>query len=471
MYGVPLNESNPDLRVDFLEYNEYDADGKRLKHFTWITDLHITLRNAWLFARGGRARWRIENETFNTLKNQGYHYEHNYGHGRRNLSVVFAMLMMLAFLVDQVQQLCCPLFRAVWKKLGSKRALWDNLRSHFRHFRIPLDAATLRSHPVRSCQRGAAPWAGQLLTLLLRSRQRRHTLGEAFPRPTLTVFRRRFPAHARPRPGKTPLSLPSHVILRPSHTRQVSSASTQSALTATRHAPSAASIQNQYLRRELLERSNDEWHDSTAGIIGKLCGAVGGQRSAGAGLAAVARRQPRRQGDRVHRPQDLAQGTDPEVEGHRGRRRTPRPALVGDKLYVFAPTGRNEVIRCLDAANGKELWQDKYATQGASGAASPHRGPRSSPTVADGKVVTLGVGGVLSCVDAANGKLLWRKDDFSGAWPRFYTSCSPIVVDGLCIAQLGGESDGGDRRLRPGHRQPRSGSGPATARPTPRRCC
>ena len=56
---------------------------------------------------------------------------------QRNLSVVFAMLMMLAFLVDQAQQLCCPLFRAAWKKLGSKRALWDNLRSHFRHFRIP----------------------------------------------------------------------------------------------------------------------------------------------------------------------------------------------------------------------------------------------------------------------------------------------------------------------------------------------
>ena len=136
VYSVPLNESNPDLRVDFLEYNEYDADGKRLKHFTWITDLHITLRNAWLFARGGRARWKIENETFNTLKNQGYHYEHNFGHGKKNLSVVFAMLMMLAFLVDQVQQLCCPLFQAVWKKMGTKRALWDNVRSHFRHFRI-----------------------------------------------------------------------------------------------------------------------------------------------------------------------------------------------------------------------------------------------------------------------------------------------------------------------------------------------
>lgn len=133
---VPVNESNQDLKVNFLEYNEYDSDGKRVKHFTWITDMHITRRNAWWFARGGRARWRIENETFNTLKNQGYHYEHNFGHGKKNLSVVFAMLMMLAFLVDQIQQLCCPLFRAVWKKLGSKRALWDNLRSHFRHFRF-----------------------------------------------------------------------------------------------------------------------------------------------------------------------------------------------------------------------------------------------------------------------------------------------------------------------------------------------
>ncbi len=136
VYGVPLNEANSDLKVDFLEYNEYDADGNRLKHFTWITDLHITLRNAWLFARGGRARWRIENETFNTLKNQGYHYEHNFGHGQRNLSVVFAMLMMLAFLVDQAQQLCCPLFQAVWKKVGTKRALWEKLRSHFYHFRF-----------------------------------------------------------------------------------------------------------------------------------------------------------------------------------------------------------------------------------------------------------------------------------------------------------------------------------------------
>ena len=131
---LPLNESNQDLLVNFLQYAEYDAEGHRRRHFTWVTDLQITRGNARQLVRGGRARWKIENETFNTLKNQGYQFEHNFGHGNQNLSVVFAMLMMLAFLVDQVQQLCCPLFRAVWKKLRTKRALWDNLRSHFHHF-------------------------------------------------------------------------------------------------------------------------------------------------------------------------------------------------------------------------------------------------------------------------------------------------------------------------------------------------
>jgi hypothetical protein len=132
--GLPLNESNPDLRVNFLQYLMFDAHGAQKQVFSWITDLEITRDNAWALVRGARARWKIENETFNTLKNQGYQFEHNFGHGYQHLSVVFALLMMLAFLVDQVQQLCCPLFQAVLKKLGSKRLLWDNLRSHFRHF-------------------------------------------------------------------------------------------------------------------------------------------------------------------------------------------------------------------------------------------------------------------------------------------------------------------------------------------------
>jgi len=131
---VPLNQSNEDLLVNFLQYTEYDAQGRVLKKFSWVTDFTITAENAKLLMRGGRSRWKIENETFNTLKNQGYHFEHNYGHGKQYLSVVLAMLMMLAFLLDQVQALCCPTFQAVRAAFSSLRLVWDYVRSHFRHF-------------------------------------------------------------------------------------------------------------------------------------------------------------------------------------------------------------------------------------------------------------------------------------------------------------------------------------------------
>lgn len=121
------------------------------------------------------------------------------------------------------------------------------------------------------------------------------------------------------------------------------------------------------------------------------------------------------------------------------------PALVGDKLYVFCRADGNEILRCLDAGTGKEIWQEKYPAQAptrpGSGFKDEFVGPRSSPTVADGKVVTYGVRGTLSCYDAASGKPIWRKDD-KGTIPQFFTSSSPIVVNGLCIIQLGGESKG-----------------------------
>ncbi|MGB9132409.1 MAG: transposase [Methanosarcina sp.] len=127
--NVPLNESNQDQLVNFVEY--WETNPKKKLHFSWVTNLKVTEENVFDIMRGGRARWRIENETFNTLKNQGYHFEHNFGHGYKNLSIVFAMLMMLAFLVDQVQQIASQLFNAVWKKLGTKRRMWEDIRSLF----------------------------------------------------------------------------------------------------------------------------------------------------------------------------------------------------------------------------------------------------------------------------------------------------------------------------------------------------
>lgn len=126
---MPLNESHADLRVNFLEC--WETSKGKVQHFSWVTDLRLNKGTVHRLMQGARARWRIENETFNTLKNQGYHFEHNFGHGYQHLSVVFAILMMLAFFVDQVQQLCCPLFQAAWAKWGSKRLLWEKMRALF----------------------------------------------------------------------------------------------------------------------------------------------------------------------------------------------------------------------------------------------------------------------------------------------------------------------------------------------------
>jgi hypothetical protein len=96
-----------------------------------VTDLRVSKRNVYQLMRGGRARWNIENETFNTLKNQGYNVEHNSGPGEQHLAVGFATLLRLALLVDQTQPRCCALFQAVWAKLGSKRLLWERRRALF----------------------------------------------------------------------------------------------------------------------------------------------------------------------------------------------------------------------------------------------------------------------------------------------------------------------------------------------------
>jgi outer membrane protein assembly factor BamB len=119
------------------------------------------------------------------------------------------------------------------------------------------------------------------------------------------------------------------------------------------------------------------------------------------------------------------------------------PALLGDRLYVFTRQDASETLLCLNAADGKEIWKDQYETRAVTGPAAGFAGPRSSPTVADGKVITLGVAGVLSCYDATKGTMLWRKTEFGGAVPRFFASSSPIVLDNLCIVQLGGAGNGG----------------------------
>ncbi len=119
------------------------------------------------------------------------------------------------------------------------------------------------------------------------------------------------------------------------------------------------------------------------------------------------------------------------------------PVMEGDKIYSFGRVDNDEVTMCLDASTGKEIWQDKYAAIAVTGpSANAHPGPRSTPAVAENKVVTLGVGGVLSCLDASTGKVLWRNEDYTKELPQFFIGLSPIIVKDMCVVHLGGKDSG-----------------------------
>lgn len=129
--GLYLNESAKEIEVNYLWYEETNRKGE-VKRWTWITNLPLTEMTVEKVMKGGRARWKIENETFNTLKNQGYSFGHNYGHGENNLSTVLAMMMFIAFLIDQTQQRYCQVFRELWKGLKTKTKLWQAIQNVFR---------------------------------------------------------------------------------------------------------------------------------------------------------------------------------------------------------------------------------------------------------------------------------------------------------------------------------------------------
>lgn len=129
--GLCLNDSAIDVTVNYLLYEQTDKKGV-LTRWTWVTNLPLTKHTVEPVMRGGRARWKIENETFNTLKNQGYHFEHNYGHGEKNLATVLALLMFLAFTIDQMIQRCWKTFRQVRAGLRTKAKLWESLRALFK---------------------------------------------------------------------------------------------------------------------------------------------------------------------------------------------------------------------------------------------------------------------------------------------------------------------------------------------------
>lgn len=130
--GLILNGQNQEMLTNYFEYTEIDKKSGKQRFFsTWVTDLVVTSENIKELTGVARSRWKIENETFNTLKNQGYNLEHNYGHGKENLATNFAILTFLAFLVDQIAQHLSQDFQEAKATCKSFKAFWEKIRYIF----------------------------------------------------------------------------------------------------------------------------------------------------------------------------------------------------------------------------------------------------------------------------------------------------------------------------------------------------
>ena len=128
---TPLNGTKDADTVNFLQYSLF-VGAKRTYHNSWVTDIEITKDNVIDLVKAGRARWKVENECFNTLKNQGYHIEHNFGHGQNNLSMTFFLLNLLAFFVHQILQLTDRLYQQCRSGFTSRIEFWNQLRCTIR---------------------------------------------------------------------------------------------------------------------------------------------------------------------------------------------------------------------------------------------------------------------------------------------------------------------------------------------------
>jgi hypothetical protein len=125
---VPLTGSRQRW-VNFFEVWVTNRNRRQVYHNSWVTKLKVNRQMIREFVRGGRARWKIENEQFNVQKNQGYEMEHNYGHGQQHLSFNFYLLNLLAFLWHQILELTDRLFQQARRRWGSRRHLWEHLRT------------------------------------------------------------------------------------------------------------------------------------------------------------------------------------------------------------------------------------------------------------------------------------------------------------------------------------------------------
>jgi hypothetical protein len=126
---IALNGNKNSKIVNYFSY-KCSKDGKSHYKNSWVTDFAVNKGNIKLLARAGRGRWKCENEGFNSLKNQGYHIDHNYGHGNKNLAFNNYILNLLSFFLHKFCELKDKTFKKCYDKLGSKVLIWQKVRDY-----------------------------------------------------------------------------------------------------------------------------------------------------------------------------------------------------------------------------------------------------------------------------------------------------------------------------------------------------
>ena len=135
---LPLRGNLKTLMVNWCELTiSNEATGEQLYHNAWATDHTLNEQRVVEVVADGRSRWKVENEGLNVLKNQGYHFEHNYGHGQQHLSMVLLTLLMLAFLFHSALGLSCSMYQAVRRELATRRTFFNDLRALTRYLYFP----------------------------------------------------------------------------------------------------------------------------------------------------------------------------------------------------------------------------------------------------------------------------------------------------------------------------------------------
>jgi outer membrane protein assembly factor BamB len=123
------------------------------------------------------------------------------------------------------------------------------------------------------------------------------------------------------------------------------------------------------------------------------------------------------------------------------------PLVAGDRVYLHARQGEQEVVWCLDIATGAVQWRQSYDApfKIGSGGERHGKGPKSSPALAEGRLFTLSITGTLSAWDASSGKPLWRRD-YGARYkqPHLYwgTSTSPLIDGDRVVVHFGTDGEG-----------------------------